>query len=157
MNEFIIDQTVKDFFDDIKNMCSLLAKYRKSTFAAAAKVEKINKWEEKNNIHLPSEYKSWLLLTGHARIMGGYFDLFFPETIKNTDEVLLGSIIGDGEDLFLSKTTGQIYSEFEGDITEYDDFSDFLSYLLGVLEENAEELCGESLEDLYAKFYPNNN
>ncbi|MDE5619992.1 MAG: hypothetical protein K2I80_05670 [Ruminococcus sp.] len=76
-------------------------------------------------------------------------ELFFPKAYDNCDYVFIGDIIGDGECLYFSKTDGTIYNDFEGEITEYKDFDDFLGHLEITLEDFAEQELGENRTDLY--------
>lgn len=141
---------MKESFEDIQKMCRLLSENRTSEFAPPATEKQISEWEKKNGIIIPELYREWLLLTSYAYIYGGYYELFFPEVYDDDDDyVFIGDIIGDGECLYFSKTDGTIYSDFEGEITEYKDFDDFLVYLEITLEVVAEQELGENWTDLY--------
>ena len=72
-----IIQEVKDEFEDLKNLSSMLNP--KSEFDTPYSFEKIEEWEKNNGVKIPDMYKSWLLLTSFARIMDGRIELFFPE------------------------------------------------------------------------------
>ena len=139
---FRISKVVKDFYDDIKSLSSYLGK--SSDFSDPCAIEKIKKWEKDNNITIPKMYKSWLLLSEYAYVYGGYCELYFPEleSLEN-DDVLIGNIIGDGDHLYFSKKTGKFFSVYGEEQERYDDFDEFLSNLLGYLEEAAEEEFGE--------------
>ena len=69
-----IIQEVKDGFEDINKLSSIL-NYDYS-FDPPASYEEISDWEKDYNVRIPDMYKSWLMLTKYARIMGGEFELF---------------------------------------------------------------------------------
>jgi len=144
-----MNSEIKENFEYIKKMCRLLSESRKSEFAPPATEKKISDWEKQNGITIPEQYREWLLLTEHAYIYGSRFELFFPEVYNDDDYIFIGEIIGDGEVLYFSKADDTIYSDFEGEITEYKDFDDFLVYLEITLEEYAEDVFGENWTDLY--------
>ena len=105
-------------------MCSLLAEFKDSTFAPPAALEKINEWEEENDIVLPHQYKSWLMLTAESSILDQFIDFSWPEigTLKEeNDIIIIASVIGDGETVFISRSEGKIMSIFEGETKEYND------------------------------------
>ena len=155
MKNYEIEIVIKDDFEDIQKLSSILN--RKSEFGQASNIEKIDEWEKNNKIHIPSMYKSWLLLTSYARIMEGYFELYFPEIEDEySDNVFLGSIIGDGETLYFSKSTGKIYSIYESEKKEFQDFDDFLSYIHIKLEEAAEEEYGDTWLEIYNQEFSDN-
>ncbi|MDE6539181.1 MAG: SMI1/KNR4 family protein [Ruminococcus sp.] len=148
---------MKEDFEHIQKMCHLLDEDRKSSFEPPATEKEISDWEKQNGITIPEQYREWLLLTKHAYIYGGYFELFFPEVYNNCDYVFIGDIIGDGECLYFSKTDGAMYRDFEGEITEYKDFDDFLAYLEIMLEDFAEDIHGENWTELYDNMNDNSN
>lgn len=146
--EFKINDTISDYFEEIKNLSSFVSK--SSEFSEPCSIEKLLSWENKNKIKIPDMYKSWLLLNESSFILGGYFELYLPEIIhKESDNVLIGSIVGDGEHLFFSKLSGEIFSMFEGEKQSYQGFDEFLSNILGKLEEEAENEYGENWLDIY--------
>lgn len=144
-----MDSEIKESFEDIQKMCRLLAGNRTSEFAPPATEKQISDWEKTNNITIPPSYKDWLLCTGHAYIYGSYCELFFPEVYNNGDFILIGDIIGDGECLYFTKNDTTIYRDFEGEITEYESFDEFLVHLEIDLEDFAEDELGENWTDLY--------
>lgn len=142
-----IIQRVIDDFEDINKISSILN--FDSVFDPPASSEEISNWEKDNSIKIPDMYKSWLMLTKYARIMGGEFELFFPEISKwHKDAVVIGRIGGSGEELLFSSKTGYIYS-IDDEKKEYEDFVDFLAYVYIRLEDEAENEFGESWTDIY--------
>ena len=104
-----IIQEVKDEFEDLKNLSSMLNP--KSEFDTPYSFEKIEEWEKNNGVKIPDMYKSWLLLTSFARIMDGRIELFFPEiSDPDKEDVYIGSLGYGGDSLFFSKKTGAFYA-----------------------------------------------
>ena len=54
-----IIQIIKDEFEDLKNISSILK--QKSEFDTPYSFEKIEEWEKANSVKIPEMYKSWLL------------------------------------------------------------------------------------------------
>ena len=150
-----IIQEVKDGFEDINKLSSILnCDY---SFDPPASYEEISDWEKDNNVRIPDMYKSWLMLTKYARIMGGEFELYFPEMSKyHKGAVAIGSIGGSGEELLFSSKTGDIYSiDDEGEKEEYEDFVDLLAHVYIALENEAENEFGDSWTDIYDEKFGN--
>ncbi|MBR4361777.1 MAG: hypothetical protein IKP42_03420 [Ruminococcus sp.] len=149
---FEIDDIIKEQFDYYKNMCALLSEFKDSEFGPPAEIEKIEQWEKDNNVKLPHQYKSWLLLTAESSILDMYIDFSWP-TIgtlnEKNDIIIIASIIGDGETAYISCTDSKMYSIFEGEIEEYEDFDDLLTCLSGFMEHSAEEYLGADWGDIY--------
>ena len=159
MENFVIDPIIKEQFEYYQNTCSLLSEFKNSTFAPPATLEKIEKWEKENDSPLPQQYKSWLLLTSESSILDQFIDFSWPEigTLDEKDDIIIiASIIGDGETAYISRSNGKVFSIFEGEIKEYDDFDAFLSIKSLDIESMAEDFIGEEWEDLYDERFENN-
>ena len=144
-----IIQEVKDEFEDLKNLSSMLNP--KSEFDTPYSFEKIEEWEKNNGVKIPDMYKSWLLLTSFARIMDGRIELFFPEiSDPDKEDVYIGSLGYGGDSLFFSKKTGAFYAIGDEE-EEYDDFLDFLTYVHVTMEDEAEEEYGEEWIEIFNK------
>ena len=138
-------------------MCSLLSEFKDSEFAPPATLEEIENWEKENDATLPHQYKSWLMLTKESRILDGYIEFRWPEfgTLdESNDIIVIASIIGDGETTYISRSDGKVFSIFEGEIKEYDDFDDFLTIESLYVESMAEDFIGEEWTDLYDEKFP---
>lgn len=148
---FVINNEIKDAFDDIRNIASILS--RTSVFEKGVSIEELVDWEKDNAISMPDMYKSWLLLTSYARIMDGRIELFFPE-ISNSDkeDVYIGSLGYGTEHFYFSKNTGAFYT-IGDDKEEYEDFLDFLTYVQVTMEDEAEEEYGEDWSDEFDEKY----
>ena len=142
-----IIQRVLDDFEDIKKISSMLnCDY---SFDPPASSDEISKWEKDNNVRIPDMYKNWLMLTRYARIMGGEFELFFPEiSTSDKEDVYIGSLGCGSGDLYFSKNTGAFYA-IGDDKEEYKDFVDFLAHIYIRLEAEAEDEFGDSWTDIY--------
>lgn len=152
MSDFMIDEEIIADFEYIQNLCEMLSEFTHSKFENPMPIEEIERWEKENDTTLPQQYKSWLALTSCARIAGGYYDFFLPEIgcfEEDNDVVIAASIIGDGEELLISRSTGKVFSCFEGEVTEHDSFDDFLGSVMISLEEQASEYLGDSWEEIY--------
>jgi len=58
------------------------------------------------------------------------------------DFIIIGQVIGDGEVLCISKSTGKFIRYFEGEERSFDDLNQFFVSLLKSMRRNAEELVG---------------
>lgn len=80
---------------------------------------------------IPEDYKEWLRLTKTCQICSTIASLIFPQ-MNQPDflpdvYVLIGYVVGDGEVLCFSKSTGRYITYFEGEVNRrYDDFREFL-------------------------------
>ena len=101
---------------------------------------------------MPHQYKSWLLLTEYARIIGGYTEFRWPQLGSfdaDNDVIVIGAVVGDGEELLISRESGKFFSFFDGGTEEYEDFDDLLTCLSGFMEHSAEEYLGADWGDIY--------
>ena len=157
MEQFVIDPIIKEQFEYYQNMCSLLSEFKESKFAPPATLEEIEHWEKENNAILPHQYKSWLMLTKESRILDGYIEFRWPELgcLDTVDDVIIiGSVIGDGEELLISRESNHILSFFDGETEEYNDFDDCLTTKSCYIESMAEDFIGEEWTDLYDEKFP---
>ncbi|MDE6593057.1 MAG: hypothetical protein K2K57_08345 [Oscillospiraceae bacterium] len=158
MEKFVVDKIIAEQFEYYQNMCSLLSEFKDSTFAPPATLEKIEKWEKENDTILPHQYKSWLMLTECSRIMGGYIEFRWPQlgSFDTADDVIvIGAVIGDGEELLISRKNSKIFSFFDGETEEYEDFDDLLTCLSGFMEHSAEKYLGADWGDIYDNKFEN--
>ena len=92
--------------------------------------------------------KEWLLLTKNCDMADRSWQLFWPEIDENEPEnVLIGSFVGDGEYLYFSKESNQFFTEYDGELEEYESFDSVLTEISVDLEERAEEIFGEDWLD----------
>lgn len=122
---------------EIKEMLSWLDKKEadnelgRTTFAPACTEEKMAAWESANGIKIPESYKEWLRFTEECTIDGTTAQLFGPDHFR-TDYVpenliVIGEVVGDGEQVCFDKKTGEIVTWFEGARNfQFGEFSGFL-------------------------------
>ena len=150
MNNFVIDNVIKEDYEFLRKFCEFMSEAGyESEFAPPMTLEEVEKWEKDNDTELPSGYKSWLLLTAESNIMD-YIILAEPvigTLEEENDIVIIGTAVGDGEEVGIRRSDGSVYSIFDGEVREYKDFDDFLTVKLYFLEEIAEEEIGEDWED----------
>lgn len=126
--------TLKNEFDEIVKLCEeRVEEYgeRASYFMEPATEEEILEWERKTGIRIPEDYRQWLKLTANCQICSNIASLVFPELEQPDflpdDYVLIGYVVGDGEVLCFSKSTGKYITYFEGKVNrKYDDLISFL-------------------------------
>ena len=146
------DIQIKESYDYLKNLCKFLSDYYEYRFDSPATEEEITEWENKNKVKIPSMLKEWLLLTKECDMTDRCWCLYWPE-IDESDKVLIGSFGGDGEYLYFSKTTGEFFAIFEGEIESYESFDSVLVYISLDLEEKAEEIYGEDWLKVFEEQY----
>lgn len=126
----IIMNTIKNEFDEIVKLCEeKVEEYgeRASYFLEPVTEEEIVEWERETGIQIPEDYRQWLKLTGTCQMCSNIASLVFPETKQPDflpdDYVLIGYVVGDGEVLCFSKSTGKYITYFEGKVNRtYDEF-----------------------------------
>lgn len=127
---------LKNEIGTITRLCDSLRDEYKSRFFQPADEKETQQWERENNIKIPESYQEWLCFSNGAVIRGnlayfygaGEFEVGNPDYPE--DFVVIGDLIGDGERLGFSKTTGKILRLNHGRIREYEDFSSFLNKMV---------------------------
>lgn len=120
----------------IVELCNALQDEYDSRFFEPVDEEVMKQWEDENKITIPELYKEWLRFSNGAVIRGSlaYFygiEGFEPGNSDYPEDcVIIGDLIGDGERLCFSKTTGKIVRINHGRIREYDDFAVFLNRMV---------------------------
>lgn len=151
---FVINNEIKDAFDDIRNIASILS--RTSVFDQGVSIEELVDWEKNNLISMPDMYKSWLSLTSYSRIIEGEFEIFMPKNSDEDSEGILIGIIGGGlRYLYFSKKDCSVYTIGDERI-EYEDFNDFLSYVYIMLEDEAQDEYGEEWIEIFNEKFNQN-
>ena len=126
--------TLKKEFDEIVKLCEeKVEEYGEgaSYFMEPATEEELLEWEGETGIQIPEDYREWLKLTGNCQMCSNIASLVFPELDQPDfipeDYVLIGYVVGDGEVLCFSKTSGKYIRFFEGKVNrEYNDIIEFL-------------------------------
>lgn len=120
----------------IVEQCNALGMDYKSVFYAPASEEDVSQWESDNGIKIPESYKEWLRFSNGAIIRDQLAHFYGIEgfEVGNPDYpedcVIIGDLIGDGERLAFSKTTGRILRINHGRVREYADFALFLTRMV---------------------------
>lgn len=120
----------------IVERCNALSKDYKSMFFDPASEETLSQWESNNGIKIPESYKEWLRFSNGAVIRDQLAHFYGIEGFEMNapdypdDCVIIGDLIGDGERLAFSKTTGKILRINHGRVREYDDFAAFLNRMV---------------------------
>ena len=135
-------ELINESFDYLKDLCDFLSDEYDYEFEDPATEEEIKDWEKENGISIPPMLKEWMLLTKNCNMSNRSWCFFWPE-IDETENVLVGSFVGDGEYLYFSKETGEFFTTFEGDVEGYDSFDSVLTYISVDFEDKAEEIFGE--------------
>ncbi len=112
--------------------CNNLKDEYYSEFFAPVTEDQLLEWENQNKITMPESYKDWLRFSNGAIIRDFLARLYDIKNIEINnkdypdDLVIIGELIGDGERLCFSKSTGKIIRINHGDTREYNDFKTFL-------------------------------
>lgn len=156
MKKFVVDECIKDHFDLYRNICDFLSEHYDSNFNEPAELSKIEQWEKENDTKLPHQYKSWLLLSSESSILDGYLEFTWPELgvlDEEDDTVTIGTRMGDGEDIGIMRSSNIVYTVFDGEIREFDDFEDFLTSMQLYMERLVKKHSGENwVEDFNKKY-----
>ena len=96
-----------------------------------------------NNIQIANET---LNIIAERKYNLSGMDIALPDV--DFEEVIVISP-GDGEELLISRESGKIFSFFDGETEEYEDFDDLLTCLSGFMEHSAEEYLGKDWGDIY--------
>jgi len=107
-------------------------------FQPAATEEELTEWEQSNNITIPSSYKDWLRFSCSSQILDCHAGFNSPKDfeVHNAylpDLVIIGWIIGDGEILCFSKSTGEIVRYFDGKMQVLDNMKSLLQHFISLI------------------------
>lgn len=143
--------SVKEIFEDMRVLADILEEYAIDTvkFPKGIEIEKIEEWEQRNNMKLPQEYKEFIILADGFRYgTTQILPLDKVELVAVPDEFkgyyMLGSYVGDGS-LVLSDEHGDFYygdHAFGIKKAEFSKFleDDILFYMKDAMKENALEI-----------------
>ena len=137
--------TLKNEFDEIVKLCEEKKEEygdHASYFMEPATEDEILGWERECNTKIPEDYKDWLRLTKTCQMCQTIASFIFPGTEQPkflpNDYVLIGYVVGDGEVVCFSKSTGEYVTYFEGKVNEeYEKFKE-------VLKETVRMIKGKS-------------
>lgn len=138
----IPNNSLTEEITELVSLCEqLFPDYGEETmwFSPPESKSEIMKWETEHGVTLPPSFKEWLefagdtqILNGTARFYGtkmfGYHSQYLPD-----DYIDIGELIGDGQYLCFSKSTGKLIWYDHGDSLEYDNFKDVLNHILDLI------------------------
>lgn len=110
-----------------------------SWFLPPASENEIIEWESERKVKIPESYKEWLLFSNGSQILNNTAQFYGLKQIGIYDEyihedyIVMGELIGDGELLCFSKTTGKIIRYNHGKTIEYQDFKEVLNLILNII------------------------
>lgn len=153
------NNTLKKEIKEILKLCDEAKEEygeKASYFNEGASESEIEAWESKNGIKIPESYKDWLKFSADCQIRDTLASFFFPRLVNIVPEdlVLIGNLIGDGEVLCFSKTTGKFVRYFEGQVNdEMDTFKEMLKEIIRMMKGDSG--ISEEAEKLFMQFMKN--
>ncbi len=146
----IPDNSLKSEIEQIVKIAFALDGMEHFMFCPSASENELRELEKYFHAKFPESYKEWMRFSNGAAIFGNYITIFTTSEIRKyqikgmpDDYIIIGTLIGDGELLCISKTSGQFIRCFEGKETYYDTLNDFFKRPLKRMLLNAEEMVGE--------------
>lgn len=146
--------------DELLEICERMGgiEISNSQFEPPATEEEISSWELTNGITIPESYKEWLRFSNGSRVFGNTAQFYsiegmiLNEKYVPEDLVNIGHLIGDGELLCFSKTSGKFATIFEGKRKDFNNFRDILSRVIrmGKSEIGEDEISNEVTAKLLA-------
>ncbi len=142
MEIYIPNNSLTSEIREIVVLCNeLAAEYGKdaSWFSVPASDEEILEWERENKITIPESYKEWLRFSNDSQILNNTARFFGINMIDidnkyvSSDYAVIGELIGDGEYLCFSKSTGKIIRLTHGRSIEYQSFKEILNLILQII------------------------
>jgi hypothetical protein len=136
--------TLTEEITEISKLCKEISPERGefySSFNPPATESEITEWETKNGLKIPESYKDWLRFSNGSVICGSLMELYSINEIQMYDQsdiedyVIIGSVIGDGEILCFSKSTGKIFTDNHGEIREYINLKKLLKWTLDNIKD----------------------
>lgn len=120
---------------ELVGLCEKLREEYTFMFFEPASEEALAAWENENGIKLPESYKDLLRFSNGAVIRDSLACFYSLNALKvknelSDDLVVIGELIGDGERLCFSKSTGKIVRYNHGEEREYGDFKSFLTRMV---------------------------
>lgn len=130
-----LSETLKAFVD----FCETIAPeygYQNVVVNRAATENAIEKWQQKNGICLPENYRHFLrfangcVLGSDTTRIAGLDEIVLVNEYIKPEYMIIGSIIGDGTTLCMEKSTGEAYIEDHGEYQRVGDFKELLEYVM---------------------------
>ena len=113
-----------------------------SYFDEPVSEQEMTEWEEANGVKIPESYKEWLRFTGKCRIVSNTATFWGPKEFHSNfvpeDLVVIGEMVGDGEVVCFSKSSGEFVRFFEGrENGIYKEFNSFLKVIMRTLSNES--------------------
>ncbi len=115
------NNSLKTEIEEILKLCKESeAEYgeKASYFNEPVSEQEMTEWEEANSVKIPESYKEWLRFTGKCRIVSNTATFWGPKEFHSNfvpeDLVVIGEMVGDGEVVCFSKSSGEFVRFFEG-------------------------------------------
>lgn len=126
----------------IKNNCAILQNECESVFGEPMDLKEIDETEKRLGIKFSVAYKVWLQNCGSVSIYGSTLRLFRPDESDfykkevPEDLITIGTLIGDGEYLCISRKTGKFVRYYNGVYRELYDFGCVLTWIDSFLKDH---------------------
>lgn len=118
-------------------------------FNEPATEAEIEETEKEFETQLPESYKDWVRFSNGSVIFNTRLSFFSIHDLKRyqiskfpQDLIIIGQVVGDGEILCISKSTGKFIRCFDGEERSFDNLNQVFVPLLKSMRRNAEELVG---------------
>lgn len=139
------NNSLKTEIEEILKLCKESeAEYgeKASYFNEPVSEQEMTEWEEANSVKIPESYKEWLRFTGKCRIVSNTATFWGPKEFHSNfvpeDLVVIGEMVGDGEVVCFSKSSGEFVRFFEGrENGIYKEFNSFLKVIMRTLSNES--------------------
>ncbi len=134
----IPDNSLTEEIKEIVKLCIDLDEIDGSEFSPPATESEIEEWENATGIQIPDSFKEWLHFSKCSCIFGELACFYIPEKTYKSEfvpegYVIIGDLIGDGEKLCFSISTGKICRFNHGRMIEFDSFKNILLWAIEML------------------------
>lgn len=142
----IPNNSLTEIIKEIVELCKQLApEYGEdaSWFLPPVSEEEISQWETENKLVIPDSYKEWLAFSSESQVRNVLAHFYEPEKFRINsdgipdDYVEIADLIGDGERLCFSKTTGKLIWFDHGKTEEMNNFKDVLKEIIRMLKKES--------------------
>ena len=139
------NNSLKTEIEEILKLCKESeAEYgeKASYFNEPVSEQEMTEWEEANGVKIPESYKEWLRFTEKCRIVSNTATFWGPKEFHSNfvpeDLVVIGEMVGDGEVVCFSKSSGEFVRFFEGrENGIYKEFNSFLKVIMRTLSNES--------------------
>ena len=150
--DFLMNNGLREEIETIIGLCKEAVKEygRSSMFMSEPATQQIlDDWEYEYMATIPNDYKEWLKFTRFSVILFDLAILEMPyedkQLINEKNMFIIGRIVGDGELVCMSITTGKVVRVLNGSRKEYASFKEFLNKCIIKMLRNTLAKEGEKL------------